>query len=154
MLKKIMIGAAIAVALPASAAQYYIMVAATNSKWASLYDADSVIRKGDRILVWIKIMDGQKPRSKILPYSMQRLAVHCNDQTLQTLAVTTYKDGKAEQSVNHAGSPDPVIPGTFGETVLKVVCHTGFPLKVPNTAKVPNPKLDNINNVFEVIERP
>lgn len=151
-LQKIGICGALFIAVPASAEPYFYMLRSMTREAAHFYDAGSVIKNGDHVLVWIKSVTDKKPRPKRLPYMMTRLSVRCKDQTLQALWIATYENGKsAGTSFDPKDEVRSVVPDTNGAHWLNAACHPGFPLNVPYTAQMSNEDIDN-GKVFRLYD--
>lgn len=141
-LQKIMICAALAVALPASAAPYYLVQKARSNGMASFYDAGSVIKDGPVVQVWIRLVINERPLP-VMSHQMYRFSLHCKNQTMQILSWAKYDHGTLVDSTMKPSVVDIVIPDTFGAAVLETACHPGFPLAVPNSILVEKSDMDD-----------
>ena len=97
---------------------------------ASLYfDADTVIRIGSTVSVWVKnVQDEAHPSPDGVAFVVGHEVFNCANRTYQFQAASSYtKNGQDIESDEIPTTVNEIIPGTVNEAELKAVCQSDFP---------------------------
>ncbi len=125
------LGAAIALVMavtPAFAANWvYVTTDVNGSDY--YYDADTILRYGNRVTVWEK---EDASRNKTVKYREQKIQSQfsCSDRTYRLLSfVAYYPDGKRNSYSldTYEQKVEAIPPDTIGETRLEAVCSATTP---------------------------
>jgi len=129
-----------------AAAATWNYISAGNDRTLYFFDADTVERSPGNVTLWVKTVQTRQPDTDGSWASALRWKLNCSARTIQTLAWSTYNNsGEFISSNNNPSKPQPVIPDSIGEAVLKIACEADFPR---NTSGKNYFKLDN-NDVFK-----
>ncbi len=101
---------------------------AGNKDTRYFFDAESIERSKDSILVWVKTVQVNQVDSDGSWATAMRSRFNCSKRTIQILAVSQYdRDGKFLRSSPASSTESAVTPDSMGEAMLKIVCKTNFP---------------------------
>ncbi len=139
MLKIVLVMAAVLFSLSAQAATWYRFTSAVGKHTLFFFDRDSVIKRGDRVTVWILAVEEDKHPAPDGSYSTAtRYVYSCKERTAQHLAEVAYrKDGQVLQSVTQPDAASDVVPGTVNEDIYNTVCSHNFPRDKKNVLYLP-----------------
>ena len=121
-----------------------------NNDTSYYFDAESVSRTKDVILVWIKTVQNYAVDTDGSWATAYRWKFNCTRKTIQTMASSTYdKDGKFIKSNTNPSGETEVIPDSTGEGMLRLTCAADFP---KNKSEKDYVKVSD-NDVFEATRR-
>lgn len=111
------------------ASTWNVFTKAYNSESALFYfDADSVIRRGDAVILWVKYVNVKYPDSDGSWSTASRYELTCSNRTAKILAASTYdKTGKFIASQQNPGRANEIAPDSILEGILKAACTRDFP---------------------------
>ncbi|WP_448670240.1 surface-adhesin E family protein [Pseudoxanthomonas mexicana] len=128
----------------ASAATWHNIYAG-NDKTLYFFDADTVEKSGNSVTLWVKTVQTRQARADGSWSIALRWRLNCSNRTIQTLASSTYSNsGEFIESDNRPSTPEPAVPDSTGEAVLKIACEPNFPRDTSGKSYF---KLDS-NDVF------
>lgn len=113
---------------PSTAATWYIFREAIGSKTVYYFDADSVLKRGSNVTVWIKSVQLNTPKKDNSWATAQHSTYDCSQRTVEMQSYANYdKYGKFLYSGDIAkfGKVD-VIPDSVGESIFQGVCAPEF----------------------------
>jgi hypothetical protein len=124
--------------LALSAATMIFPSAASAVDWRMVYveiddalvffDADSIVKEGETIEVWVKTVRLKKPFLNGAWGISVRKRHDCQRRTGHYMAFVNYDyDGTYKSSEKGLSSSNYVPPGSIEETLLNVFCTAGFP---------------------------
>lgn len=92
------------------------------------FDADTVLKQGDTVTLWVKYVNTKQPDSDGSWATASRYVITCSKRTAQVMTTSLYdKDGKFIRSLNNPGQPRDIVPDSILEGVHKAVCTPDFP---------------------------
>ena len=92
------------------------------------FDADTVLKQGDTVTLWMKSVNTKQPDSDGSWATASRYVITCSKRTAQVMTNSLYdKDGKFISSRNTPGQPTDIIPDSILEEIHKAVCTPDFP---------------------------
>lgn len=114
---------------PTTSATWNVFNRAFNDKTSFYFDANSVVRIGDLVTVWLKSVQNKKYPVEDGVYSRaQKTDFSCTKRTAQDNYDSTYdKDGKYIRSYVVPGDIVNITEGTLYAGMLKAVCSPDFP---------------------------
>jgi len=124
---------------------------------AYYFDADSIVRKGDIVTLWVKyVMNPDLPVSNGVYSAALKYNIDCNKKLMQPLTVSTYdKNQKFILSDSNAAANDPPTEGSLADVMLQAVCSPNFPNSGQTDLYFPIPGGDiyaRANSYFEYIK--
>ena len=130
---------------PVTASTWYFAWAG-NEDTRYFFDADSVEKSKDVVVVWVKTVQVSKVDSDGSWSNALRWRFNCVRKTIQNLAISRYgQDGKFISSAAGSSTETLVVPDSTGDAMLKIACKANFP---NDKSEVDYFKLENID-VFE-----
>lgn len=120
----------VGLASSSGAATWVVVGGTADHSLIAFYDLDSVQRSGNTITLWNRWVYA-KPRHDGAVIHLYQIRYRCLDRTSEFLASTAYDSaGNPSRPVQQYFSPEPIVPGTFGEDMFKVYCSVDFPNNV------------------------
>lgn len=111
-----------------AATWYGFSTVATNNA-VIFFDADSVVKKNGTVAIWIKYVNEEQSPAQDGSYaSAYRTNYSCTNRTTQSTTAVLYdKNQNVIRTWSGTPTPDAVVPGSVGESILQLVCSPSFP---------------------------
>jgi hypothetical protein len=110
------------------ASTWNVFTSAINDDAVFFFDADTVVKQGDSVTLWVKYVNTKKPDSDGSWSTAQRTLIVCSKRTHQILSSSIYdKDGKFIRSFSEPGKVFEIAPDSIIEGIHKAACAAGFP---------------------------
>ncbi len=114
--------------LPALASNWHFIATVTTDQSLFYFDADSVVKERESVLVWIKAVRMHTPDKDGAWASATRYKFNCKKRTRQYLSSSDYtQTGDFIKSYPQSGSEAEVVPDTVAEHFLSMSCAPDFP---------------------------
>ncbi|MES2585669.1 MAG: surface-adhesin E family protein [Pseudomonadota bacterium] len=115
------------------AADWYGTNAFSNTA-AYYFDRSSVVKSNGNITLWVKTVKDTKSEISHGVYSYaSKNTYFCSTKSSQNTFESQYgKNGDFIKSFPEVGPIEPIIPGSVGEDMLKIVCSPNFPNDLSN----------------------
>jgi hypothetical protein len=92
------------------------------------FDADTVLKQGDSVTLWVKYVNTKKPDSDGSWSTAQRTLIVCSKRTQQILSSSIYdKDGNFIRSFSEPGKVRDIAPDSIIEGIHQAACAADFP---------------------------
>ena len=112
----------------AAASTWNIVIGGWTEHQVFFFDADSVVKQGEFVTVWLKYVKTGEPDKDGSWSSALRTKYDCSKLTMQTLSVSAYdKTGKFVEQYPDADKVREIVPDSLGAKLLVVVCAKDFP---------------------------
>lgn len=125
-MKKLVVSTLIASSLlcgSAQAADYYLAMMSKEAAW--FIDVSSIRTVYGDKRFWIASVNSKTEGSA---YTMIMVQANCTEQTYKFITLTSYNDdGTVIGTESGNNAVQYVIPGTLGESAIKMACSTSFP---------------------------
>jgi hypothetical protein len=128
-LKACLLPLLIALASEAAASSWNLFPTVYHEKVLFFFDADSVSRQGQDVVLWIKTVNIDEPMSDGATWSMSTLyAISCTQRTFRTRTISVYdRGGKFIRSMPGAAESSDIRPDSLMEVIMGISCSDGFP---------------------------
>jgi hypothetical protein len=92
------------------------------------FDADTVLKQGDSVTLWVKYVNTKAPDSDGSWATAQRYTIICSKRTAQVISSSIYdKDGKFIKSFPQTEKAVDIVPDSILEGVHQAACTADFP---------------------------
>lgn len=99
-----------------------------NENVRFFFDADSIEKTKDQIMIWMKTVQVKNPDTDGSWSTAARWKINCTRKTIQTIAMSTYtKQGNFIKSYSGVTDEQVVTPDSTGDGMLKIACKSNFP---------------------------
>ena len=111
------------------AATWFNMTPLNDDEMVVFFDLETLSKDKNGAVLWINFTkDALQPRSDGIYSNIIRERIVCERRTIQALSSVNYdKDGNSLGTYSQPGTPQDVIPGSVGETIMRIVCTKDFP---------------------------
>lgn len=118
----------------AFASSWHNFYSANTDDAEYFFDADSVVKAGGVVTVWVKTVQKNSPESDGSWSIALNWRINCQKRTITILSSSTYDSaGKFIKSNSNVSSETQITPDSVGEGVQKAACMADFPRNTPAT---------------------